>query len=99
MLNITTNNVPRPLIESWEVSPKEREDFDYIDWAACDEGRDSASFVRYKGRLYDLAEFMRVAIGGPFAGWDGYASDSYFSGVLVRFVNDGEYCILGRYCS
>jgi hypothetical protein len=31
-----------------------------------------------------------------FAGWDGYISDSFFSGVLFRFA-DEDHVIVGRY--
>ena len=39
---IRTNNVPRDLVDAWELSPKERAEFDYIDWQAIEDGRDSA---------------------------------------------------------
>lgn len=106
---IRTNNVPRDLIDAWELSPKERAEFDYIDWQAIEDGRDSATFFRYKGVLYDLGEFQRVHERGgpvcvpfsysPFASWDGYMSDSFFSGLVIRLVDNGERCIVGRYCA
>lgn len=39
---IVTNNVPRFTIDAYELSPKERTEFDYLDWAAIDDGRESA---------------------------------------------------------
>lgn len=93
-MNITTNNVPRDLLDALELSPEDRAAFDYLPWDAIDAGRDSATFVRYRGRLYDLGEFMR---SDAFQPWDGFASDSYFSGIVVRFVDHGERCIVGRY--
>ena len=101
---IRTNNVPRDLVDAWELSPKERAEFDYIDWQAIEDGRDSATFFRYKGVLYDLGEFhlgrVQMARGdSPFASWDGYMSDSFFSGLVIRLVDDGERCIVGRYCA
>lgn len=95
MIAITTNNVPRDLVDAWELPPKERAEFDYLPWDSIDAGSDSATFLRYRGRLYDLGEFMR---SDAFPSWDGYASDSYFSGIVVRLVDDGERCIVGRYC-
>lgn len=86
MRRIVTNNVPRDLIEAWELTAKEREQFDYHDWAALDRGEDSAAFFRYKGELYDLGNFM----AGMLPGWDGVQADSYFSGVAVRLVDNGE---------
>ena len=97
-LTIRTNNVPRPIINAWELTPEERKEFDYLDWEAIEDGRDSASFFRYRGELYDLSEFVRIVPqggdGGPFAhydhtgelsGWDGIRTDSFFSGIVVRY--------------
>lgn len=100
-LTIKTNNVPRDIIEAYELTPKEREQFDYLDWEAIDQGRDSASFVRYKGWTYDLGEFMRTSPGGELhsAGWHGAAGDSYFSGVLIKIADGGERVSMGHYYS
>ena len=50
----------------------------------------------------DLNEFIVVSKNqnNPFFGWDGYQSDSYFSGILVKYVLSccGE-IIVGRYMS
>lgn len=100
-LTIKTNNIPRLLIDSYQLTEKEREQFDYLDWAAIDEGSDSATFFRYKGRLYDLGEFMRTPEGAEeMKGWDVYASDSYFSGTLVKYCkDDNDYVIVASYYS
>jgi len=108
---ITTNNVPRDIIDAWQLSAKERKEFDYLDWEAIERGEDSASFFRYRGELYDIGEFSRIIppgskrchpmeCGSPdFIGWDGYVSDSYFSGMLIKYVDNGERVIVARYCS
>lgn len=99
-LTIITNNVPRDVVEAFELSPEEREEFDYIDWAAVEEGSESASFVRYRGELYDLSEFevwRNPSSPLNVGGWQGMRSDSYFSGLLVRYVEDFERVIVGRY--
>ncbi len=100
-LTIKTNNVPRDIIDACELTPKEREQFDYLDWEAIDDGRDSASFVRYKGWTYDLGGFTTTGNGGEMsnAGWHGAHGDSYFSGILIKLVDDGERAIMGRYYS
>lgn len=101
-LKITTNNVPRPLVDDFELSASERADFDYLNWEGIDEGIDSATFFRYKGQLYDLSNFMRISHsadpGTPneFKGWDGYSADTAFSGILVKIV-DEESVIVGWY--
>lgn len=102
-IRVITNNVPRYIIEDYELSPEERSGFDYLDWPAIDEGRDSASFVRYKGQLYDLNTFMRgfgiiEELPDHLARWDGYHAESFFSAVVVRLVDD-ERVIVGRVLS
>ncbi len=89
-ITIITNNVPRDLIDAWELSEKEREQFDYLNWEAIDAGNDSAQFFRYRGDLYDLSNFMRTEGNGSFAEWDGYESDSFFSGTLIRYPVDKD---------
>ena len=92
MGEVRTNNVPRPVVDPAELTETERAEFDYLDWPALDEGRDSASFFRFKGQLYDLGTFERTAVQG----WDGQHVDSFFSAVLVKFVNDGDEVIVGE---
>lgn len=96
-LTIRTNNVPRDVIDAYELSADERKEFDYIDWTAVDDGRDSASFFRYRGELYDLGEFMVWDNpASPTRGeWDGFRSDSYFSGLVVRYVDNCERVVVG----
>lgn len=102
-MEIITNNVPRDIIYGYELTPEEREDFDYLDFGEDGDGtvRESA---RYKRELYDLGDFMAVDFrySAPFGMvWDGYISDTFFSGILVRYVfEDGqptEQVIMGRY--
>lgn len=96
---VMTNGVPRPVIDAFELTPREREGFDYLDWAAIDEGRDSASFFRYRGELYDLGEFTVAT----HPAWDGVMPISYFTGIMVRYPKGdpnyplGEYVIVGRW--
>lgn len=80
------------LIDAWQLTPDERREFDYLDWPAIDEGRDSASFFRRDGDLYDLGEFTLTSEGSTERrlGWHGVRGDSFFSGVLVRISDDGE---------
>lgn len=68
-----------------------------IESAWCDSG---AEFFRYRGQVYDLSEFSRIIPTGStrfhpmecdsadLQGWDGYASDSYFSGIVVKYPRD-----------
>jgi hypothetical protein len=98
-MKVITNNAPRDVIDAWDLTEAERAEFGYLNWPAIEDGRDSASFLRYRGELYDLAEFE--VWDNPESptrqGWDGYRSDSYFSGIVVRYVDDGERVIAGLY--
>lgn len=96
-LTIRTNNKPRLIIDDYQLTEKERLDFDYPDWQAIDRGEDFACFFRYKGQMYDLGEFTRVAADSPLSGWEGGSADSFFSGVVVRYTEDGEHVIVGQY--
>jgi hypothetical protein len=98
-MKVTTNNVPRFTVEAHELTAREREQHDYLDWSAIDRGEDSATFVRYKRHTYYLDDFARLCGGGPLAdaGWQGAAADSYFSGTVIRFIDD-ESVVVGWYC-
>jgi len=96
-MNIITNNKPRPLLALYELPEKAQAEFDYV---LPDDG--SCRFVKYKGWWHDCFDMQRTTdlSFSPFhyMGWHGIASDSYFSGVLVRFVDDDQ-VIVGRYFS
>lgn len=96
-MKIKTNNVPRHLVYGCGLSEKEAADFDYLNPEELHE----RAFVRYKGQVYDMGDFMRidktVAPHAQREGWEhwhGYSSDSFFSGVLVRFSDDGESVVM-----
>jgi len=99
-LTIKTNNVPREYIYGSCFQGKERAEmlnqFDYL----TEEEFNQQSFVNYRGYWYDLGEFM--VVGDSELGklkWQGYSSDTYFSGVVVRYVEDNERIVMGTYFS
>lgn len=102
---IVTNNHRRDVVYDHELTAKERAEFDYIDWAACERGEDQASFFRFKGELYDIHDFSTdwgLGRGSRLPewarGWDGYTSDSAFSGMLIKFDRDDtEFVIVGQF--
>ncbi len=96
-MKIKTNNQPRDILSWYDLTPAERKEFDYLK-----EGE--GSFFRYKNQVYDLGEFMLMAASiAPhpqregWENWQGYASDSYFSGLLVRYTSDCDQVIVGQY--
>jgi hypothetical protein len=100
-IRVITNNVPRDIVDAYELTLAERVEFDYLDWDSIDQGSDSATFLRYRGVTYDLGEFQTthgLPVFNPLArDWDGYHSDSFFSGIVVRYVNDFEQVIVGTF--
>lgn len=94
-ITIITNNKPRFIIYGFELTQKEKEEFDYY----TNEELDDQTFFRYKGNIYCMDEFMRIENNPSLKGWDGYCSDSYFSGILVKIVENEETVIVGRYYS
>lgn len=107
MLTIKTNHVPRELVSYYELTVCERAGFDYVGDEDEDE-RYSYRFFRYRGELYDIYEFVRIVpasdkVGyeygvdndSPLLKWDGIQTDSYFSGIVARFVDYGH-VIAGR---
>lgn len=90
---IRTNNKPRPLIYGFELTDADRREFDYID----SDDFDSHEFFRYRGRLYDPSEFLRIDKGADsaMAKWQGYSADSYFSGLVIRYTEDLESVVVG----
>ena len=106
-VSVTTNNVPRECIMGqWlegfsAFNPRGlyvqlREQFNYLTQNEFDE----TEFFKYQGDWYCVKDFIRV-VAAPHEhlyGWDGYSSDSYFSGVLMKYNYDGT-VVVGRYCS
>ena len=98
---IKTNSVPRDVLFWYELTDAERAEFDYLDF---DTAQSDASFFRHRGVVYDLGEFIHInktVAPHPqrqgWENWDGYHSDSYFSGILVRYVQDFERVIVATY--
>lgn len=85
MLTIITNGHSRDILCWEELTVKEQSEFDWIEGASFD-----YSFFRYKDEVYCLSEFMAIRDhpNEEFSSWDGYMSDSYFSGVLVKYPQD-----------
>jgi hypothetical protein len=99
-VTIITNNVPRPVLDDYHLTEDERKEFDYIDWDAIDRNEDSAMFVRYKGELIDLNDLEPVHnLHQTFPKWDAYKSDTFFSGILMKWCDQFETVIMGRYYS
>lgn len=109
-LTITTNRHKLPLLSGYELTRKEREELDYIapvndesTWSECTD-----RFFRYRGSIYDVYEFVRIVprseqVGfehgvdadSPLLKWDGIQTNSYFSGIVVKYCEGYEYVQAG----
>ena len=92
-MRIITNNQPRNLVYGDELTAAERADFDYV------EDIDSHAFFRYRGVVYDPSEFLQWdnPASPTHQDWHGVRSDSYFSGVVIRYTEDFEQVVVGTY--
>ena len=94
-MNVITNNRPRMLL-TWAELPEGigESEFDYV------EDRHAPRFFNYRGVWYDIFEFDYISdqpCYAPFRGkWDGVQTDSFFSGIVLRWFDD-EFVIVGRY--
>lgn len=99
-LKIKTNNAWREFVSRDEVPAKVlASQFDWTNEAHEEHGDYSDGFFKYRNYWYHLTDFLRIENGGQFSGWDGYHSDSYFSGVLIKLSKDGETFQVASYTS
>jgi len=92
---IITNWHKRELKYLFELDAKDQETVkDQYDWMD-EEELDCAQFIKYRGCWYGLCDFMNVhnKFWNPnppawLKRWDGYLSDTFFSGVVIRYVKD-----------
>jgi hypothetical protein len=98
-MNIATNNQARELLSLYDFSEAEQKKIrsDY-DWMDVEDLECNYGFFRYRSSIYHLKDFAAIRDKeGPLSDWDGYSADSYFNGVLVRFSDDCESVIVGRF--
>jgi hypothetical protein len=108
---IRTNFHHYDVLYWWDLTKKEQREFSYLE---TEQEQQDASFFRYRGDVYDLSEFERVpptftttlvrqhgekTFPTDWKLWDGYQSDSFFSGILVRYVEHFERVIIATYFS
>lgn len=92
---ITTNNREREIIYGLGLSEDEKKEFDYLEG----DGLEYGQFFRYKGRVFDIGEFMRVPKDSELSAWHGYSADTFFSGTVIKICDGGESVIVGTYFS
>lgn len=93
-VQIKTNNVPKELLFFSALTQAERAELDYVT-------EDTNSFFRHKGVVYDAGEFLQIQqdhqagwgfydYRKQFAGWDGIFTETYSSGLLIRYPRDEQ---------
>jgi len=97
-IKIITNHHWRNFLYGYELALKWRHEFNYL----TDEEYAANNFFAYHGYIYDTSEFMSTCgmpDDSPLKQWDGYRSESFFSGILVRYSENCEQYQVGRYLS
>ena len=91
-LHIRCNYHWRTFEGSWDLTAAELEDL------SMDPDLAEPVF-HYRGSVYSLQDFMRVPEGMFPGHWDGYLSDTFFSGVLIQLndENPDEYRVATFY--
>jgi hypothetical protein len=70
----------------------------YFDHLTGDDNFDG--YISYRKRWYHVSDFMMTGKDSPFPKkWDGYSSDSFFSGILIHLSDDGETYQIATYIS
>lgn len=91
-LQITTNNHQRDLVSWAELPTEARGQFDYIELTDADGDSWTPRFFRYRNSWYDTQDIPTTRPGsfGGYEellklGWEGFASDSFFSGIAIKW--------------
>lgn len=108
---LITNGQPRPLVSREYLPESVQLDFDYVsedDYSErffCYRGEwhdaqdmQSIAFETARPSLR-MGWACIVHPGEPLARFDALKTDSFFSGLAIRFVDDGESVIVARYYS
>lgn len=97
-MNVITNNHARMLL-MWAELPEGigESEFDYVE----DGDRHEPRFFNYRGAWYDAFEFEYIFDQYCYAPlrdkWAAVQTDSFFSGIVIRWHRCPESVIVGRY--
>ena len=83
-MKVITNNVPRPIIYSHDLTPKEQAEMQDL----LPNYWEDESYIRYKGQVYPLSDFLQSP--PHLYNWDAFRSDSFFSGLAVKLSDCGD---------
>jgi hypothetical protein len=97
---VFTNNHKRDILYWHELTKKEQAEFDWIETSST-LTTDDATFFKYTGWVYCLNDILLAGV--MFPGWDGAVSETFFSGILVKYAReewgdlDTDHVIVARY--
>lgn len=94
-MRIITNNVPRRLHLLAALPTSVQQEFFYI---SIDDD-DTPRMVLYKNVWYDVLDSQTphgLPADSPLHQWDGFISDSFFSGIVFKFADDDN-IVCGRF--
>ena len=93
-IEIIGNGHEKPLLSWHELTEKEKKEFDY-------DGMENDLFFRYRNWIHTLSDIMYIDKNTPawMQAFDGYSSDSFFSGILVTLTEDSDYIKVYTYIS
>ena len=91
-VHIITNHHWRPLLSWFELSEKQRawvkREHDWLEDCELSSFEDE-TYLPYRDWIYCLSDFERPGNNPPtWLDWDGYLSDSFFSGIMIRLSED-----------
>jgi len=94
-LTITTDHKWRQFKYRNEVPPG----ILLVRFAHLDADEDTDGYFKYRDWWYHLSDFMLVDEHSPLRpfGWHGYATDSFYSGVVIKTHPDGGEYMVGTY--
>ena len=82
-MTIIGNGHDIPLLDGCELTEKER------NWWSDLINVDESTFFRYKGHCYFMGDFIQARRQfNEYGEYDGYMSDCFFSGILIK-VSEG----------
>lgn len=86
-----TKPVKRWLVHWLDLPRKWQKEFDYLE----EDEKTSQRFFMYRGWYYDAFDFLKTEIRG----FDGITNYTYFSGLLIKIVEDGDKVEVSSYAS
>ena len=89
-IEISTNNHWNSFINGYELTEKEQNKISFMP---------DESFIRYKGTIYRLNDFMEIKNIQDFKGWHAYHANGFSSGILIKLSSDGEQYQIATYFS